>query len=188
MLLASSVAQRKPVDRQLSDVFGAVRFFRLGKDGTQSTIWKVSASEFRATNTVDAAIQLILTGIKPFTDGDPQAFNWVLSIPSMVEGGFAVDLIKNGDSIRGQFGGLEENFETLDQAMIWVGRALSSDYHLKVTFIGGKPREWRLEPATANANSFNALATGEAYLFSSLKSTSTVMLRNGFMSAIGATY
>ncbi len=77
----------------------------------------------------------------------PAGSDWMLRIPPIGIDGFDVILRSclPRASIRVNFGGLEELLETLDAALVWVGRALSASYQLRTTSFGGCARMWRLE-------------------------------------------
>ncbi len=72
----------------------------------------------------------------------PAGSDWMLRIPPIGIDGFDVILRSclPRASIRVNFGGLEELLETLDAALVWVGRALSASYQLRTTSFGGCAR------------------------------------------------
>jgi hypothetical protein len=76
------------------------------------------------------------------------ASDWamVTSIPAMSVRGFDIDIRFDESGISASFGGLNQEFSEMSSAMVWVRRALSRQYQLRVVCIGGLAREWCLEP------------------------------------------
>ena len=82
----------------------------------------------------------------PRLSNDSTDWAMVASIPSMSSLGFDIDIRADERGISASFGGLNQEFSRISSAMVWVRRALSWQYHLRIVCIGGLAREWRLEP------------------------------------------
>ena len=168
-------------ERYLRDFFGAVRLFTRRHDGQLDTVLKISSSAFLAAETVPQALGLIETEMKSLPSYLLQGADWQLSIPPTGAQGFAIDLITSGDGIRCSFGELEESFDSLETAMLWIGRGLGRNYQLRIVKAGGKPREWYLEPVDGGST-LDVLARGNGGMFSrSRQLVTTVIHRNSFV-------
>lgn len=97
-------------------------------------------------------------------------YAWTLSIPAFHVDGFDIDVHFDQDIIRASFGGLQQEFATVSGAITWVERALSNSYRLHTVIIGGRPREWRLEPVDGNPDGDCTLTSGVPAFFASLRS------------------
>ena len=102
----------------------------------------------------------------------------ILSIPSQSTDGFDIELFLDNGEVRASFGGLDQEFSTIAEAMRWVRRALSSDYHLRMVSIGGIPREWRLEPVAGGCGPNDALAGGYPTWFAAFRTKTLQFRRN----------
>jgi hypothetical protein len=80
------------------------------------------------------------------------------------QNGFPVTIRLDEDGIFGSFGGLLEEFYAIPTAMIWVRRALSSAYRLRIVVIGSRAREWNLESILPN-DQRPGLSYGHVMLF-----------------------
>lgn len=102
--------------------------------------------------------------------------DWLLSIPPTCSEGFAIDVCRSDGGIRGFFGELEQEFDTVDDALIWVGRALSSDYRLRTVLRGQRPMERHLEPAQEGCGP--SLSAGYLSFIAWFRARSTVIRAN----------
>jgi hypothetical protein len=113
----------------------------------------------------------------------PQRSTWIAAAPPFGPNGFPVDLRVGPLGVIGSFGGFEHEFEHVDIGMLWVARALSNEYRLKVTLIAGQPCAWRVEPVNL-ATSQPALASGQLSLRSLFAAKHCVYFQNtGFAAA-----
>lgn len=164
--------------------FAAVLLFRACPDRKLQLVRRIDASTFRAVQTASAARAMIEAEIalleRSATD------NWHLSIPPLEPCGFAIDLSCLDGRYRCLFGELEEEFETLDAALRWVARALSTDYRLRITYSGGRGCEWKLEPIV-NSGAIDALAMGHFSILDLFRPKSTTIRSNSF-APVGAAY
>jgi hypothetical protein len=101
----------------------------------------------------------------------------LMTVPQCSPEGFPVDLRVSQLGIIGRFGGLEQEFTSLDEGMQWVARALSSDYQLKVVIADEEPCAWYLQPVRPLAN-MPTLATGTISIRSLLGSKRVVYRQN----------
>ena len=172
----------------IQEEFGAVRLFERRQDGQLQTALKIPTRAFRAAKTVAQALQLIQSEMQKLPATVVEGSDWQLSIPRGGGDGFGIDLTNSGDGIRCAFGELEEEFASLETAMMWVGRALGSDYQLRIVLAGGKPVEWYLEPVAGERSPRDVLAMGTATLLGRLNLTqTTVIQRNSFAPVRAAT-
>jgi hypothetical protein len=167
-------ASRNP---HLNTVFQTVRLFQTGTDPVWRTVRKVPLSIFHEAGAAAPSRVLIEEKILSFLDPGSTTSDWVLSVPPIGNDGFAIDLSRHGESYRLLLGELEEDFETLNEALTWVGRAMSSAYQLKVTMIGGRKRSWTLEPINP-ASDMPSLSRGYWVLAQYLLSIKTIIYRN----------
>ena len=109
----------------------------------------------------------------------PAAGDWMICIPAISSSGFSVSLRSclPRASIRVNFGGLEEVLDTLEAALVWVGRALSVTYQLRTTSFGGCVRMWRLEPVDASAG-VDVLEAGRGLPFRAFRHVAVSVKRN----------
>jgi hypothetical protein len=111
----------------------------------------------------------------------------VVSLPARDSGGFDIEIIADTSGLSVSFGGLLHEFALVADAMLWVRRAMSDAYHLRIVSVGGKLREWRLEPvAGPGAESpppAECLAAGHAVLFSHMRQKTIFYRRNAVLPA-----
>lgn len=161
----------------VNDAFSDVRLFSVTSDNGWRTVRKIPMSTLSETRTGERARALLEFHILNFCREFGASTDWLLSIPPIGAEGFAIDLSKNGALYRILLGELEDEFKTLSDALDRVSRALSDSYQLRITLIGGRRREWRLEPVAANEES-PALVTGSFVLFRSFRSVTSLVYRN----------
>lgn len=126
------------LESQIQEEFGAVRIMVSQPDGSWRSLWRLSSSEFAAAGSLDAAMKLIEDALVVLPH--EWQHDWLLSIPSCDRQGFAIEVMQCHDCVRAWFGGLEEEFATQVDALSWVARALSGDYELHTTMVGGLGR------------------------------------------------
>ena len=148
-----------------NNAFAAVHLFRRGTpDKGWQIVRSIALQTFQVARTAERARELLEGGIQAFVRETANTCDWFLSIPPIGPNGFAIDLSKNdGEPFRVQFGELEEEFETLSDALTWISRALSDAYQLRITEIGRRSRECHLEPVVPDAGK-PTLATGDVFL------------------------
>ena len=100
-----------------------------------------------------------------------------ITIPASRTQGFDVVISKGATGVRVCFGGLEQDFDTVRDAAVWVDRALTGDYQLCVVFCGKRPFRWTLERRWT-PDSAPRLAFGYPLLAASFRKTSTVVRYN----------
>jgi hypothetical protein len=59
--------------------------------------------------------------------------------------GFDIIIFCAGGDIACDFGGLKQDFSTLDEALNWAERGLTSECRLRIESCGGRPYRWTLE-------------------------------------------
>jgi hypothetical protein len=117
----------------------------------------------------------------------------VASIPSTSPNGFDIDIRADESGISASFGGLNHEFDLISSAMVWVRRALSRQYQLRIVCFGGLAREWYLEPVgrdqqTHQGNSLDSsksLAAGHPVLMRRWRKTSVNYRRNRLLDLAG---
>jgi hypothetical protein len=166
------------------EAFDAVRLFRrVTPDKGWEVVRKIPLKTFQDARTAQAARELLEGGIQAFVRETTNTADWFLSIPPSGPNGFAIDLNKNdGEPYRVLFGELELEFDTLGDALTWIGRALSDAYQLRITMAGRRSREWRLEPVTPDASK-PTLARGDVFLFRGLRSRIEIVVRQNTFAA-----
>ena len=115
-------------------------------------------SEWRVLSRVAAAefwgspqfARLALDTLEQELIGHEGGSEMMLSLPARNKDGFDIDVQVYSEKVHASFGGLEQDFETIESAMTWVRRAHSSSYRLRLTLVGNFPREWHLEPISNN--------------------------------------
>lgn len=100
-----------------------------------------------------------------------------VSIPATGPDGFAIVLWYDVHGIRACFGGLEQDFDTLQGATAWIERAVSGEYRLRIDFVGKRPVKWTLERADG-APDGDQLSFGYVVLFAAFMKRRTVYLQN----------
>ena len=102
---------------------------------------------WQSAETADDELRLIEAELECYWSGGREGDERSLVVPSNTPQGFDVALFVDARGIRGSFGGLAQEFDSIATAMHWVRRALSSSYRLRTLSVDGSPKEWRLEPA-----------------------------------------
>lgn len=118
---------------------------------------------------------------------------FLASIPAISVKGFDIDVRVDESGISASFGGLNHDFPEISLALVWVRRALSRQYQLRIVCIGGLAREWYLEPVgrdqqTHQANGLNSsesLAAGHPVLMRRWRKTSVNYRRNHLLDLAG---
>lgn len=130
----------------LSNAFDTIRLFERSATHDWRTVLRLPKARLDG-KTAAQAVAIVNAEIDQLPFDLDRTVNWLLSIPAVGRNGFAIDISKTAaDGVIGLFGGLEETFETLPEALIWVERALSDEYCLQIKSRGGQAREWRLAP------------------------------------------
>ena len=166
-------------DNDIKSAFNTVRLFRVTPANGWQTVRQMALSTFQEAETAKQARELLESQIVGFLEGSGEKTDWLLSIPPIGSEGFAIDLSKNGELFCVVFGELEENFTRLTDALDWIGRALSDAYQLRITLIGGRRREWTLEPVVPNGQN-PILASGHFVPFRSFRSITSLVYKNSF--------
>ena len=105
---------------------------------------------------------------------------WMLSIAAIADDGFDIELYVDARGVRASFGGLEQDFAEVPEAMRWVRRALSGAYRLRAISIDGRPCEWSLEPSLGLGGPHRGLVAGRHRLFSRFR-TKTLSFRSNWL-------
>ena len=163
----------------MREAFGAVRFFTCKPGKSYQTIMKITPDRFLAADCAKRATELIESEIEKIGAASRENTDWILAIPPSGPNGFAIDISNRNGSISGLFGGLEAEFETLGQAMLWVRRALSRNFQLRITEVGNVQKAWHLEPVEGR-NPDQTLALGYVSLLDARRERTTVIRRNSF--------
>ena len=182
MALLVPTVQISDFSNDLRKAFDTVRLFRGMPDNGWQTVRKIPLSTLQEAQTANRVRELLESEISNFL-ADTGELDWLLSIPPIGPEGFAVDLRNNDGQFSVLFGELEEGFELLSDALTWISRALSDAYQLRITLVGGRRREWTLEPVTPpyNPNEWKPiLASGHFVAFRSLRSITSLICRNRF--------
>lgn len=177
----ASIITFDTIERAAREAFGGVRLQRLAPGGAWSSLFKIGPEDFFGVSEPYAAVALIRQQIEKVPDAVLRDGNWLLSIPPVGPNGFAIDVSKS-DTIRCCFGDMEVEFDSLPMALVWVERALSSEFQLRKTFVGKRIREWRLEMADGS-NVDTSLAVGSPSLFKWLLGSATVIRQNDLTKA-----
>ena len=171
----------RPIDASAgmsTTTFDTVRISENWPHGSWTPLWQTPSSSLVALKTARAAAQLVQSRLQQFKLSQASATDWSLHIPASCADGFDIDLLKTGAVLRASFGGLEEDFPSVELAMVWVGRGLCRNYRLRMRLIGGLPREWYLEPKTSTGNPADVMACGEVGLLASFRKAMTIVRSN----------
>ena len=103
----------------------------------------------------------------------------LISIPTVREDGFDIDMHVDRHRVRTSFGGLDEDFFNIEEAFEWVRRAVSGEYELEIWAIGQLPVRWSLKPILPLEGA-PTLSTGASPWFLSFRRTAIKYRRNGF--------
>lgn len=132
---------------------------RAGNDVRQ--LHRRHVDEFwQSSEAAEEELREIEAELQHFWAGDREGDDRSLVVPSHAPEGFDVALFVDAQGIRGTFGGLMQEFDSITTAMRWVRRALSSSYRLRLLSVAGAVREWRLEPAYARVTSVGDVLEG----------------------------
>ncbi len=178
-IVSSLPVQTQEFSKRVNDAFNSIRFFKISDQDGWTAVHNVSLAAFLSAPSAAEARRLLEVNILQFLQEVGDQADWLLSIPPLGKQGFAIDLSQNNGRFRVMFGELEEDCETLSEALAWISRALSDSYQMRITLVGGRAREWTLEP-TSPASNEPSLASGDVILFRSMRDTKHVVLRNSF--------
>ncbi len=76
--------------------------------------------------------------------------------------GFDILVFSDERGTRVCFGGLEQDFDTPEEAALWVKRARSDAYRLRIDFLDKRPIRWALEEILSGGDVKEALVSGHA--------------------------
>ena len=116
--------------------------------------------------------------------------DWAMmaSIPAMSPNGFDIDVRIDSVGICASFGGLNQEFDQIASAMVWVRRALSRQYQLRIVCLGGLAREWRLEPISSSHQNSEWLASGHPIRLRRWRRTSLIYRCNRLLDLTASGY
>ncbi len=83
-----------------------------------------------------------------------------LGIRATDPGGFDIFVFCDERGARVCFGGLEYDFDTAEEAAVWVKRARSDAYRLRIDFIDKRPFRWALEEILSGGDVTEVLVSG----------------------------
>lgn len=101
-----------------------------------------------------------------------------ITIPASGPDGFDISVVYEPDTVRVSFGGLEQDFENADDAMVWINRAMSRSYRLRIDFVGLRPYCWQLEKVGDAGPPHVCLASGFAVMFWAFRRRKTIYRQN----------
>lgn len=179
--MSSQAATGTPAER-VREAFGAVRLLASLPDRGWQAVMRIEREALVTARSADEVVAMIGREIERVPAAVLDSADWILTIPATGPGGFPIELSRHGARVRALFGELEEEFETLSGAMVWVARALSDQYRLRITLVAGRAREWSLEPITRREPR-EALSAGHVIWFRWLRPVTTVIRRNTFLAA-----
>ncbi len=74
--------------------------------------------------------------------------------------GFDILVFSDERGTRVCFGGLEQDFDTPEEAALWVKRARSDAYRLRIDFLDKRPFRWALEEIVCGGDVREVLVSG----------------------------
>jgi hypothetical protein len=154
-----------------------VLLHRCGSDC--STVFEVDCLQFwTCTETAERTLSQAEAVIASRVRGGPQGAEYTLSIPAAGPCGFRIILYADPYGIHAWFGGLEQEFTSVEEAMPWVRRAMSRTYRLHIVLVGRKPAEWLLEDVSGQ-HPVGVLGSSRLTLFKRLRGVRDVYRSNG---------
>lgn len=91
-----------------------------------------------------------------------------VAIPAPHPGGFETTIHAGAGIFSLSLGGLVQDFDTLDEATTWAGRAQLPDRRLRIDYAGRHAVQWTLERVSADGAIETELASGRPFLIASL--------------------
>lgn len=167
----------------MTDALGDVRLLTSRPDRSWHAAMKIECETLATARSAEEVVAMIGREMQRLPAEVLDRADWILTIPSIGPSGFSIELSKRSSRVRALFGELEEEFESLAGAMVWVARALSDQYQLRTTLVGGYPMEWCLEPIERKEPQ-EVLAMGHVLWFRSLWPVTTVIRRNRLGAAL----
>lgn len=153
-------------------------------DGAQWTeFYSIALGDMRAwpavrrrefISTLDAQLRLCRHGAS-------SGYRHTVSIPTFDKNGFDIDLYLDAGVIHAAFGGLNQEFASIGATLVWVERAMSRAYRLCTIMIGGRPREWRLEPVSGASGPDETLVSGVPVFLGALRKKTSTYQQNTFL-------
>ncbi|HEX4892528.1 MAG TPA: hypothetical protein VFV47_04520 [Hyphomicrobiaceae bacterium] len=110
--------------------------------------------------------------------GGRRAEEYTLSIPAPGPSGFGMSLYADPYGIHAGFGGLEQEFTSVQEAMVWVRRAMSPSYRLHIVVVGKRAAEWTLEDVSGEVP-VPVLGSSRLTFFRRLRGVRDVYRSNG---------
>lgn len=162
-----------PLLRQFADTLCVAGVYLSDGGGRWKTLWQAPLSEFVSRYDAQSAAAVLYRKFEAAASTIDAGECLLMSIPAAAANGFGIDVTFRGAAFRACLGGLEAEFESLDEVMWWVRAALGEDYQLHTTYRGGRPMEWRLEPRAIQSRG-PSLACGYAHILSLLKNRTVV--------------
>lgn len=143
------------------------------------TAFEVDSLEFwTCTETAERTLSRAEVAIASRVRGGRQADVYTLSIPAPGPCGFGMVLYADPYGIHAWFGGLEQEFASVEEAMPWVRCAMSPSYRLHIVVVGRKPAEWLLEDVSGQ-QPVPVLGSSRLALFRRLRGVRDVYRSNG---------
>ena len=93
-------------------------------------------------------------------------------LPAAGPDGFEIQLQDGDQGVTGNFGGLVQDFSSLEEALNWAERTFTEDYRLRIDCVGKKPWRWALEKRTQLGGVVELFASGHFVLLRSLRKLS----------------
>lgn len=101
--------------------------------------------------------------------------------PARVATGFDIHMQWTQHNVTADFGGLVQDFGSVDEALSWAEGTFTEDYRLRTDFIGRRPWRWTLEKITSEGSIVTICSSGQAVWFSAWGRPSTEY-RSNFIS------
>lgn len=95
-----------------------------------------------------------------------------ITIPSAGPSGFDILISREYGAATGDFGGMVQEFHSVDEALNWAERCHRESYRLRIDRAGARPYQWTLEKVLPNGGHIDVMASGHTMLFRALQSKS----------------
>lgn len=101
-----------------------------------------------------------------------------LVIPASGSNGFDIFFEVRKRGVTGDFGGLVQDFSSLDEGLSWAERAFLEDYRLRIDCVGAKPCRWTLEKMVRDGGVVDIISSGYIVLFPTLRNWTVAYRQN----------
>ncbi|RTL62068.1 MAG: hypothetical protein EKK41_26005 [Hyphomicrobiales bacterium] len=162
---------------KLSERLQAVRITGATTDAPSLVFWSEGLSRFFAQASSQVAVARLRNKMGDLL-ARADVERLTLSVPATGVAGFSIDMDFSKRAVSAWFGRLHWSFDSDEEAWVWLSRALSANYRLRIVSVGDQEREWYLEPVPPHEG--ETLATGNFGFLDPLRKKTSAIRQNTY--------